>query len=78
MLPECQLFSTTGCHLCEVAEALLMPFVEHGLLVELIDIAEREDWVERYALVIPVLRRSDTGAELNWPFDAEQVVSFLR
>ena len=41
MLPECQLFSTTGCHLCEVAEALLMPFVEHGLLVELIDIAER-------------------------------------
>lgn len=78
MLPECQLFSTTGCHLCEVAEALLMPFVEHGLLVELIDIAEREDWVEKYGLVIPVLRRCDTGSELNWPFDAEQVVSFLR
>jgi hypothetical protein len=78
MLPECQLFSTTGCHLCEVAEALLMPFVEHGLLVELIDIAEREDWVEQYGLVIPVLRRCDTGSELNWPFDAEQVVSFLR
>lgn len=78
MLPECQLFSTTGCHLCEVAEALLMPFVEHGLLVELIDIAEREDWVEQYGLVIPVLRRCDTGAELNWPFEAEQVVSFLR
>ena len=78
MLPECQLFSTTGCHLCEVAEALLMPFVEHGLLVELIDIAEREDWVEQYGLSIPVLRRCDTGSELNWPFDAEQVVSFLR
>lgn len=78
MLPECQLFSTTGCHLCEVAEALLMPFVEHGLLVELIDIAERDDWVEQYGLVIPVLRRCDTGSELNWPFDAEQVVSFLR
>ena len=42
MLPECQLFGTLGCHLCEVAEALLMPFVEHGLLVELIDIAEYE------------------------------------
>lgn len=78
MLPECQLFGTTGCHLCEVAEALLMPFVEHGLLVELVDIAEREDWVEHYGLLIPVLRRGDTGAELNWPFDAEQVVSFLR
>jgi hypothetical protein len=25
-----------------------------------------------------VLRRCDTGAELNWPFDAEQVVAFLQ
>ncbi|WP_252273055.1 glutaredoxin family protein [Pseudomonas subflava] len=78
MPPECQLFGTLGCHLCEVAEALLMPFVQHGLLVELIDIAEREDWVEQYGLRIPVLRRNDTGAELDWPFDADQVVAFLR
>ncbi len=78
MLPECQLLGTLGCHLCEVAEAVLMPFVENGLLVELIDIAEREDWVETYGLRIPVLRRVDTGAELNWPFEAVQVVSFLQ
>lgn len=78
MLPECQLFGTLGCHLCEVAEALLMSFVEHGLQVELIDIAEQEEMVERYAVRIPVLRRSDTGAELDWPFDAEQIVDFLR
>lgn len=78
MPPECQLFGTLGCHLCEVAEALLMPFVEHGLLVELVDIVDREDWMAQYALKIPVLRRGDTGAELNWPFDADQVVAFLR
>lgn len=78
MLPECQLFGTLGCHLCEVAEALLMPFVEHGLLVELVDIAEQEDWVEHYGLRIPVLRRTDSGAELDWPFEAEQIVEFLR
>ena len=78
MLPECQLLGTLGCHLCEVAEAVLMPFVEHGLLVELIDISEREDWVETYGLRIPVLRRVDNGAELNWPFEATQVVSFLQ
>ncbi len=77
MLPECQLFGTLGCHLCEVAESLLMPFVERGLLVELLDIAEREDWVERYGLRIPLLRRCDNGAELGWPFDAEQLVRFL-
>lgn len=78
MLPECQLFGTLGCHLCEVAEGVLMPFVEHGLLVELVDISEREDWVEDYGLRIPVLRRLDTGAELDWPFGAEQIVTFLR
>lgn len=78
MLPECQLLGTLGCHLCEQAEAVLMPFVEHGLLVELIDIAEREDWVDDYALRIPVLRRVDNGDELDWPFEAEQIASFLR
>lgn len=77
MLPETQLFGTLGCHLCEVAEAVLMPFVEHGLLVELVDIAEDEALIERYGLIIPVLRRCDSGAELFWPFDAEQVVAFL-
>lgn len=77
MLPECQLLGTLGCHLCEQAEALLMPFVEHGLLVELLDIAEAEDLMQRYALLIPVLRRCDTGAELCWPFDEQQVVQLL-
>jgi len=77
MLPECQLFGTLGCHLCEVAEALLMPFVEHGLLVELVDIADDQQLFERYGLSIPVLRRCDNGAELGWPFDADQVVAFL-
>ncbi|AKV10011.1 MULTISPECIES: glutaredoxin family protein [Pseudomonas] len=78
MPPECQLFGTIGCHLCEVAEAMLMAFVEHGLLVELVDIAEDESWFEAYSLRIPVLRRCDNGAELAWPFDSEQVVAFLR
>ncbi|CJK56647.1 Glutaredoxin-like domain (DUF836) [Streptococcus pneumoniae] len=71
MLPECQLFGTLGCHLCEQAEAVVMP------LVELLDVADRVEWVEDYGLRIPVLRRVDTGAELDWPFEVEQVVRFL-
>jgi hypothetical protein len=55
-----------------------MPFVEHGLLVEVIDIAEHEYLVDDYSLRIPILRRTDTGAELDWPFEAEQIVEFLR
>ncbi|MBN2977784.1 glutaredoxin [Pseudomonas fluorescens] len=79
MLPECQLFGTLGCHLCEIAEAVIMPFVvEEGLLVELVDITGPEDLTEAYGLRIPVFRRVDTGAELDWPFDTEQVVAFLR
>ncbi|HCT07903.1 MULTISPECIES: glutaredoxin family protein [unclassified Pseudomonas] len=78
MLPECQLFGTLGCHLCEIAEAEIMPLVEHGLLVELVDITDPDDLTEVYGLRIPVLRRVDTGAELDWPFDTQQVVAFLR
>ncbi|WP_426217623.1 glutaredoxin family protein [Pseudomonas sp. DWRC2-2] len=78
MLPECQLFGTLGCHLCEIAEAEIMPLVEHGLLVELVEITDPDDLTEAYGLRIPVLRRVDTGAELDWPFDSQQVVAFLR
>ena len=48
-----------------------------GLLVEVIDIAESEQMVEAYGLKIPVLRRVADGAELNWPFAAQQVQQFL-
>ncbi|MGV8844042.1 MAG: glutaredoxin family protein [Pseudomonas sp.] len=78
MLAECQLLGTLGCHLCEQAEAVLMPFVERGLWVEVLDIAERTQWMDDYALRIPVLRRLDTGAELDWPFEAQQLATFLR
>lgn len=77
MPPECQLFGTLGCHLCELAEAEVMPLVAHGLLVELVDIAESQALFEAYGLRIPVLRRIDTGEELEWPFETVQVVAFL-
>ncbi|MNJ77986.1 hypothetical protein D3C77_756150 [compost metagenome] len=45
--------------------------------MEVVDIAEREEWVEAYGLRIPVLRRLDTGAELGWPFAAADIALFL-
>ena len=77
MKPDCQLFGTLGCHLCEQAQSLLMPWVAQGLLVELLDIVDDPKWLERYALTIPVLKRLDTQAELNWPFDAQRLAQFL-
>jgi len=76
--PSCQLFGTLGCHLCEQAENLLMPWIAQGLQVELIDISEYPNWFERYSLTIPVLRNTENGAELYWPFDASMLRDFLQ
>jgi hypothetical protein len=77
MPQECQLFATPGCQLCVMAGHELMPMVEHGLMVELIDISSQPALVERYGWRVPVLRRVDTGAELDWPFEADQIAAFL-
>ena len=61
------LYGTRFCHLCEQAEAVLHAA---GVTAEYIDIAEDETLFERYGMRIPVVRRTDNGAELDWPFDA--------
>ena len=77
MLVNCELFGTLGCHLCEEAEQVLQPFVAQGLVVELLDIIDSPEWLERYSLSIPVLRRVDNGQELHWPFDQHAVLQLL-
>ena len=74
---HCELFGTLGCHLCEKAEQVLLPFVAQGLIVEQLDIVDSAQWLELYALRIPVLRRVDSGEELNWPFDECDVLQLL-
>ncbi len=75
---ELQFFTTSHCQLCELAETLLIhtPLPE-PIPVDAIDIAQSEALVARYGTRIPVLRRSDTGAELDWPFDQAQLLAFL-
>ena len=69
------LYGTSGCHLCEQAEAILRGV---GIAAEHIDTADDDALLERYSVRIPVLRRADTGAELGWPFDATAVTRFLK
>jgi len=78
LFPDYQLFGTLGCHLCEQAENLLLPWVNQGLRVELIDISEQPLWFARYSLSIPLLRNRKNGAELPWPFDEDKLLEFLR
>ena len=72
------LFGTSACHLCELAEALLLEQQAAGrqLAFDKVDISESDELFERYGLTIPVLRHPD-GRELGWPFDAERLGAFL-
>ena len=73
-----QLFHTSGCHLCEEAEAMLLPMAEKlGVTVSRVDIAEEDALVEAYGMRIPVVRNVASGRELGWPFEPEQLYSFL-
>ncbi|SDJ70241.1 Glutaredoxin-like domain [Ferrimonas sediminum] len=71
-MPEYTLFHTDGCHLCELAQALVN---EAGLQVQRQDIIDSPEWVAAYGERIPVLRHS-SGRELGWPFDALTLTQF--
>lgn len=62
------LLGTSGCHLCDKAEALLrQAAAARSLQWEYRDIALDEALVSRYGERIPVLLLPD-GRELGWPF----------
>jgi len=69
------LYTTGGCHLCERAETLIRGAV--GVSVGLVEIADDAELLERYGVRIPVLRRVDTGEELDWPFDVVAIRRLL-
>lgn len=69
------LLGTTGCHLCEQAEAIIH---QCALRVELIDIAEQTQWQTAYAAHIPVLCASEMNKALYWPFNAIEVQAFIK
>jgi thiol-disulfide isomerase/thioredoxin len=74
------LYGTTGCHLCELAEAQLASAMEQlrePVEIECVDIADSDELVERYGVRIPVLRRARDAAEMDWPFPEDGVLTFL-
>ncbi|MEH6822878.1 MAG: glutaredoxin family protein [Motiliproteus sp.] len=72
------LYGTQGCHLCEVAEQLLVATLDlRAVSVEVIDIADDDLLVERYGVRIPVLAELKSGRELDWPFESAQLQGFV-
>jgi hypothetical protein len=76
-IPALILYSTSACHLCEQALELMQPLVAAGCEIRVVDISESDELFERYGILIPVLRRVASGAELNWPFDLEAIADLL-
>ena len=73
-----ELMTTEGCHLCEHATPLLVAGLDPNLFeVDLVDIAFDDQLMNRYATRIPVLVDSQSGAELGWPFDIQQLAEFV-
>ncbi|MEN0037506.1 MAG: glutaredoxin family protein [Cellvibrio sp.] len=72
------LYSTPGCHLCEMARDIVSPLLnDYSLQLEEIDIAESDELIERYGVRIPVLKSPHHIDELGWPFDSTQAAAFL-
>lgn len=77
---DIELLSTSGCHLCEVAEQLLLeslPQFGDAFACYVVDIADDDALIERYGTRIPVLL-APSGQALDWPFDARALHAFLR
>ena len=72
-----QLFTTLGCHLCEEAHEQLLSLKSDGmdLTIELVEIADSEELMDRYGITIPVIRADDR--EIGWPFSADDLRTFL-
>lgn len=73
-----ELLETSGCRLCGEAEAIVRTVLKRRRCVlQTVEIADAPLLERGYAARIPVLRRTDSGAELDWPFGPEEVYRFL-
>ena len=85
------LYHTSACHLCEDAEVIVNDVFDE-LADELannfldksevryshVDIADDDELLEAYGILIPVFYHSPSRCELRWPFDAHQVRKFIQ
>jgi hypothetical protein len=73
------LYGTNACHLCEAAEAIILPIQQTlGFRLQKVDIAEDDTLIAQYGTKIPVLYCKQTKQVLDWPFDASQLNHFLQ
>ena len=76
---ELNLYTTSHCHLCEQAEAILNSIVnDYDIHWNSIEIADNERLLELYGTKIPVIQINGTRTEITWPFDSTAVLTMIR
>ena len=78
------LYTTSGCHLCEDAAALLKPVLAYieqekgqGISLREQEITDSTALVETYGLRIPVIQLEGSKQDLGWPFEQAQAYEFI-
>lgn len=72
-----KLYSTSSCHLCEEATAVLLSVRSIDLTWEEIEISDDDTLLARYGTRIPVLLNYRSGQELDWPFNRQDVINLI-
>lgn len=69
-----QLFSTVGCHLCDMAiEQIKTISIADQVDLHIVEIGDDDVLVEQYGIRIPVVKFPD-DSELNWPFNQNDIL----
>lgn len=70
------LYGTDHCQLCDEALAIVESALETvNYQLDITDISQSDDLMEKYAFRIPVLKGQ--GGELDWPFNEQEVRELL-
>ena len=72
------LYSTSHCHLCELAGSILKDIsVLNDIVWTTLEISEDSTLLLRYEIKIPVIKRVDNEIEIAWPFTAQDIQSLV-
>lgn len=69
------LFQRDDCHLCDLALDVLAQ--ANAPEFDSVFVDDDVQLANRYGERVPVLRDEDSGAEIDWPFDAAAVARFI-
>ncbi len=73
------LYTTSHCHLCEEAEAILISIAnDHDITWRTIEIADNNQLLETYGTTIPVIQITGSNTEIKWPFGAEEILTLVK